>query len=188
MNKDMEDALFDAAGIAAQKKNTTALLKHLGERVATLNELESRKKKLEAQLEVVTAHLRNMTEVELPGLFLEHGITKMQVGEYLLSIDKFYQTSIKDENKAAAFKWLEETNQDAIIKNEFKATFGKGEDERAKEDAARKALKEAGVRFEEKRGVHPMTLKSFVKTAIEEGQQIPMDLFGVYIGNRIKIK
>jgi hypothetical protein len=36
--------------------------------------------------------------------------------------------------------------------------------------------------------VEPMTLKSYVKTEIEKGRSVPMDLFGVYVANKTTIK
>ena len=38
-----------------------------------------------------------------------------------------------------------------------------------------------------KKWVEPMTLKAFVKDQIEKGSAIPMDLFGIYIGDKAKI-
>jgi hypothetical protein len=32
-----------------------------------------------------------------------------------------------------------------------------------------------------------MTLKAFVKEQVEEGKQVPFDMFGVYIANKTKI-
>jgi len=36
--------------------------------------------------------------------------------------------------------------------------------------------------------VEPMTLKAFVKEQIERGNDLPLDLFGVFVGQRAKIK
>ena len=52
-----------------------------------------------------------------------------------------------------------------------------------------------GCRFREQRlctteetDVHPQTLKSWIKNRIESGKEHNFDLFGVYQGNRAKIK
>jgi len=33
-----------------------------------------------------------------------------------------------------------------------------------------------------------MTLKAFVRNEIEEGREVPMDLFGIFVGNKTTIK
>ena len=38
-----------------------------------------------------------------------------------------------------------------------------------------------------KKWVEPMTLKAFVKDQTEQGQNIPQELFGLYIGEKSKI-
>ena len=37
-----------------------------------------------------------------------------------------------------------------------------------------------GVKYDRKQAVHPSTLKSFVKQSLENGEDIPEDVFGVY--------
>jgi len=36
--------------------------------------------------------------------------------------------------------------------------------------------------------VEPMTLKGFIREMIENGKDIPMETFGVYVGHKINIK
>ncbi len=49
-------------------------------------------------------------------------------------------------------------------------------------------LENKGFAPVKKQHVHPMTLKTWVKNRIESGKEIDFDLFGVYQGNRAKIK
>jgi len=44
-----------------------------------------------------------------------------------------------------------------------------------------------GFNYNQKQKVEPMTLKAFVKDQVEQGKQIPFDMFGVYIANKTKI-
>ena len=41
---------------------------------------------------------------------------------------------------------------------------------------------------DQKKEVHPQTLKAFVKEQLQKGQAVPMDLFGVFTGHRATIK
>ena len=45
-----------------------------------------------------------------------------------------------------------------------------------------------GYNVKQKQGVHVSTLRAFVKEQIQDGKQVPNDMFGVYVANRVTIK
>ena len=47
---------------------------------------------------------------------------------------------------------------------------------------------EKGYNVKQKQAVHASTLKAFVKEQIQDGKQVPNDMFGVYVANRVTIK
>ena len=49
-------------------------------------------------------------------------------------------------------------------------------------------LSKQGLNPAQKTHIHPMTLRTWIKNRIENGQEIDYDVFGVYVGNRAKIK
>ena len=49
-------------------------------------------------------------------------------------------------------------------------------------------LDHIGVDYENKKSVHPSTLKAFVREQIERGKILPLDLFGIHIGQRSEIR
>ena len=73
-----------------------------------------------------------------------------------------------------------------MIKNIVSLNFGKSEDEAAA--SLVDELIERKLNVSQKMKVEPMTLKSYVKTEIEAGRTVPMDMFGVYIANKTTIK
>jgi len=87
--------------------------------------------------------------------------------------------------RLAAFKWLRHNNFDAIIKRNIILNFGKGEDQKA--DKVKEELMKLGYAPQDKSGVHPMTLKAFIRERIEAAQPIPQDLFQIHTGSRAKI-
>ncbi len=162
------------------------------EKLNTLAILAQEARKLEGDIEFDEAALKTKKErfnliVEklIPDVMIEMSITEIKLitGEKLI-MKKFYGASIKDEFQERAFAWLREHGHDSLIKNKIEASFGKGED--AKIAELMKILAPLGATC--KTSVHPMTLKSFVKEQIESGQEIPADLFGLHIGNKITIK
>ena len=44
------------------------------------------------------------------------------------------------------------------------------------------------VDYENRKSVHPSTLKAFVREQIEMGKELPLDLLGVHIGQRSEIR
>ena len=72
-----------------------------------------------------------------------------------------------------------------MIKNQVSATFGKGEDVTATEFVDK--IQELGYTPQQKLWVEPMTLKAFVREQINEGKEIPMEKFGVFVGAETKI-
>ena len=185
----MSDAMDILLANSNEKKEVTGeLLQWLQSQVGRLKYLQEAKERLEKSTQTITNEINQLLESDLPKFFQDHDIKFLQVGDVSVEIKKFYQAKIPEDRQGEAFKWLEDHNSDSIIKSEIKMTFGKGEAEKAKEERAKELLMKARILFDEKRGVHPQTLKSFVKNAIEEGEQIPLDLFGVYIGHRATIK
>ncbi len=143
---------------------------------------------LETELANLKEAHRFLIEKSMPDMMMELGMSEIKLftGEKL-TMKPFYAASISEENQDAAFSWLRENNFDSIIKNEVKASFGKGDDERVMQVMEALNASFPGV-FSCKASVHYQTLKSFVKEQVESGSPIPAELFNLHIGNRIIIK
>lgn len=129
---------------------------------------------------------KNIVRNLLPSAMEELGMKNFTLADdSKIDVKDHINASISEVNKPAAFAWLEEREFDGIIKTKVASEFGKGEIEQAR--AALKALEEAGFTGTMDRNVHPMTLKSFVKERLEEGDSIPLDLFGVFEFKEAKI-
>ncbi|QYC52246.1 hypothetical protein FEKDPFPA_00082 [Pseudomonas phage PA4] len=92
--------------------------------------------------------------------------------------------SVKEENKSKFWKWLEDTDNDGIIKTKVLAEFGRGEMEDAKKAA--EAIIEAGYDATINRDVHYQTLQSFGREYLEKGEELP-DFIGVHEYKEAKI-
>lgn len=85
-----------------------------------------------------------------------------------------------------ALAWLRENGWGGIIKNEVVASFTKGEDELCQ--SALEALRSTGAEPSHREGVHAQTLGAWVRERLEEGDDIPFDLFGVNRLRTAKVK
>lgn len=144
---------------------------------------------LEETLKARNKELRDVSETLIPDCLLECGITSFELasGEKLI-LQTYYSAKIPEGGEQVAFNWLEKNEEDAIIKSQVSLDFGKGDAERAAEVRIVTFLENNNYIFNQKRGVHASTLKAFVKNKIESGEDLPQEMFGVYIGQRTKIK
>ena len=146
-------------------------------------EIESLEKTLKARKEA----LRKQSEEELPSMMAEIGVNSFELDDgSKVSVRDLYGGHISVDNRDAAYQWLRENNFDDIIKNTLSIVFGRGEDQEA--DRYMKILEGHGLLPEQNTGVHPSTLKAWIKERMEAGDEFPMDLFGAYIGQRAIIK
>jgi hypothetical protein len=103
-----------------------------------------------------------------------------------VSVSTFYNASIPKDRTPEAFSWLRDNEFGDLVKNTVSASFGRGSDDKAQ--ALLEDLAQRGMEVSQKQWVEPMTLKAFVKEQVERGSEIPTDLFGIYIGEKAKIR
>lgn len=115
--------------------------------------------------------------------------------EPVLRLDEYVSANIaadwEPERRAAAFEWLESSGNGGMIKVAFKALFGRGDKELC--DRAIKAFRKAlgkradDVAVEVNESVPHGTLAAFVKTELEQGHEVPMQLLGATAGKVAKL-
>lgn len=104
-----------------------------------------------------------------------------------LKIQPFHSISFADkDNKDPAYEWLEQHDAGDIIKLTVTTFFSPKEGERAVELA--ETLVASGHDVQVQKGVHPMTLRSWLKNNEDIADVIPTHLFNVFIGQVAKIK
>jgi hypothetical protein len=149
--------------------------------------LEHEVSELEAILKERKESYRKVTEEALPEAMAELGVKSFMMEDgSKIDIKPFYSASISAERRAEAYEWLRARGFDDIIKNTVSVRFGRGEDELC----ARllDLLRQQGYPSEQAEKIEPMTLKAWVKEQVERGSELPMELFGVYIGQKATIK
>ena len=120
-----------------------------------------------------------ISEVLLPNAMEEAGLSSFTLENgAAVSVKREYTASISAENWPDAENWLRERNLDGIIKHNVELSFGKGED--ASAIRAVDALVEMGYAPIDKKAIHPMTLKAFVKEQLQQGVDVPQKTFGLF--------
>lgn len=149
--------------------------------IAEIENLELHKKDLNQKLQKLydeTAEL--LRSKNLTSLTLANG-SKVTASEKIVA-------HIKKEFQDSAYDILREKGFGDLIKREVKANFAKGEDAQAEQFI--RAIEEQGLQPVDNATIHPSTLKAFFKEQLDKGNphELPLDLFGVYVLNEIKIR
>jgi hypothetical protein len=164
------------------------------EQLSGIGGLAKRAKLLEKEIEEIESvvkerkeQLSKLLEDTIPAALSELGMKsfKMEDGSSI-EVKPFYSATIKDANRAAAYEWLREHNFDDIIKNTVSVRFGRGEDELC--DGLLNLLRTNNYPVEQAQKIEPQTLKAFVREQIERGSELPMEMFGVFVGSKATIK
>jgi len=141
----------------------------------------------EDHLKSLKEDYRKISEDLLPNKLRELGVSEFKLANGTsMSIQQYYSARITPENRDVCFHWLENNGLGDIIKNTVSANFGRGEDEAAQDLMTQ--LEEDGHSLVQKKWVEPMTLKAVVREQVEKGNDLPLETFNVYIGQKIKVK
>ena len=165
----------------------TDKVKSISELCNRLLDLQEQARRIEENLKSKNDEIRVLSEQEIPNLMQEAGVSEFKLADgSSVSIKPFYAAKIPVSKTDEAFQWLTGNGYGDLIKNTVSLNFGKSEDNLA--NSLVEDLKSKGHNVSQKKKVEPQTLKAFVKEAIQNGQNVPMDLFGIYISNKTTIK
>lgn len=140
---------------------------------------EAKVKNIEAQLNAAKDELREIAERRLPELMDSIGLDTFTTQSGLkIKVKEIIRASIPKANEHRAFAWLRATGNGALIKRQLTVSFGMGEDDEA--DNLSTELSSEYEDVQDKTSVHQSTLKSFITKKLQEGENIPIELFGVH--------
>lgn len=151
-------------------------LQHLAEQQAAA---EKELADAEALVTKAKEKLNNISERLLPEAMERCGLSEFTSATGLkIRIKEDIRASIPKAREALAHQWLRDNGFGSLIKRVVSISFGRGEDEKA--DDLHKLLEERALEADDKTSVHVMTLKAFVTEQLEQGKDIPLELFGVF--------
>jgi hypothetical protein len=164
----------------------TTNLKSLANQVKILRELEDQFKIEEELLKDKKRDIEKISGEVIPTLLSEMGLSSIKLADgSAVDVKPYYAANISSKNREEAYNWLRENGLGDIIKNEISVSFGRNEDNKAADYA--NLAKSQGFEPTQKLKVEPMTLKALVRERIENGKEMPMDIFNVFVGNRTKL-
>ncbi len=158
----------------------------LAEQVVKLQELEAQLLVKEQEYKEMKRKVELVSSEVIPTMMQEMNISTLKLSDGTsVEVKPVYGASIPADKKEDAYNWLRENGLGDLIKNEVTVAFGRSEDNKAQQYA----VLAQGQGFEpvQKLKVEPMTLKALVRERIENGLDMPSDLFNLFTSNRTKI-
>jgi hypothetical protein len=178
-----EEMLKDSKDLLDNVEVTT-----VADQCVKLKQKEDEIANLEEQLKDKKAEADDISSRVIPELLAEQGLSEIKLadGSKVAVKKEFRCTLPKDEVKReAAYQWLRNEKLGDIIKNNVFVTFGKGEDDKAKQLLDLAA--ENGYEPQQKSDVAWMTLTALFRERIEAGLDMPSDVFNTWIKDKTKI-
>tara|TARA_R100000541_G_scaffold34403_1_gene42820 strand:+ start:239 stop:769 length:531 start_codon:yes stop_codon:yes gene_type:complete len=161
-------------------------LKTLTDKANDMVRLEELVEEKQASLKLTQKELKVLSEEEIPALLSEVGLSEITLTNgKKISTKAFYYGRITEHNQAEAYQWLQDNGHGDIIKNVVSVSFGRDEDVNAEKLLSN--LQDNGYTTNGKKWVEPMTLKAFIREQVESGNDLPLETFNVYIGQKTRI-
>ena len=153
-----------------------------------LKKIEDEIAELEERLKDKKSDADHISSKVIPELLAEQGLSEIKLADgSKVSVRKEFRATLpKDEvRRDAAYKWLRDQGLGDIIKNNVSVTFGKGEDDKAKQ--LLNLAVENGFQPSQKSDVAWNTLTALFQERVESGLDMPSDVFSTWIKDRTKI-
>lgn len=189
MSDDFLDQLTAEVDAIAASGDRLERVKRVATRVRLL---EAEREAAEEKLKDINLQLKMLTERDLVKFMGEASLTSFSLeaeGNFPpMKFEKvtFYSAKIPEDKEVDAFNWFHEEGHGDLVKTQITVALGMGEREVA--ESVEKAITEAGADYSSKLTVHPATLKSFVRSEMEAGRPLPVELLGVHVGEVVKLK
>ena len=184
MSEDVRDMMLEDSKDLLDNVEVTTV----ADQCVKLKQKEDEIANLEEQLKDKKAEADDISSRVIPELLAEQGLSEIKLadGSKVAVKKEFRCTLPKDEVKRElAYKWLRNEKLGDIIKNNVFVTFGKGEDDKAKQLLDLAA--ENGYEPQQKSDVAWMTLTALFRERIEACLDMPSDVFNTWIKDKTKI-
>lgn len=184
MSDEYEDFDIIATPSVDQLKSIEELANHGYSLTKQIDEIEVLLKKYKEEL-------MKLTRVTLPDAMAAAGTSSFTTNSGVkITVKDFVNGSLpKDEvKKSLALNWIERNGGKDIIKSELVCEFQKGEGNLQKKNQAAELLADMGVTFIDKENIHPQTLAAFAREKMQAGEEVPIEMLGLFAGRQAKIE
>lgn len=168
-NKPNNEAFSELISLASQQEALTV----------SIENAKASLKEREAELETIATG-------KIPQLMKDCNISNLSLTSgKSISIKRSYFAKIPKDKTREAMAWLDANGYSGAVKRVIAANTPQDEN-KAKE--LREFLFDNEIDFNINENINAQTLKKIVKETMEEGKEIPLEAFGVYVENTSIIK
>ena len=161
---------------------------NLADECQKLKDTEDMIKSAEKHLKDLKAKADDIGSRVIPELLAEQGLTSIKLADgSSVSVKKEYRCTLPkdDSRREQCYKWLRDNQLGDIIKNNVSVTFGRGEDDKAKQLLDLAVAN--GFDPQQKSDVSWNTLTVLFRERIESGLDMPSEVFSTWIKDKTKI-
>jgi hypothetical protein len=183
------DQMAQDAGISAPAATApdTGRMKLLADAVQKLSKVQAQIAQAEQAMAALKETEKTLATKTIPDMFDELGMKKFSLTNGTeVSVDTGFASNISSDHQLEAFAWLSANGHDGLIKHDLTVKLKRNEQELY--DDIKKDLQILGADFNDKEYIHPQSLKAFVNEQMNNGSDIPQDVFGVYPIRVAKLK
>lgn len=159
------------------KSNLDTVLIQLSEELLTL--LADREY-MQQKIDELDVQIKRYQEQLIPDV--AEGVEgKLQLSDgTVITIKEDIRINASRDKKPGIVKWLTDIGSDSIVRRQLVCEFDKGEGD--KFNAIRQAIAatDSTVPMKSTVDVHHMTLKALVKEMLENGEEVPIDVLGLF--------
>ena len=171
---------------APQQVNDLNNVETLSSHVLELQKLEDEIKIEEERLSRKKEQYDKLSQQVIPEIMESMKLETMKLRDGSgIEIKEIYSATIPLDKKEGAFNWLRNNDLGDLIKNEITVSFGRNEDNKAREYA--NLAESSGYQPQQKLKVEPMTLKALYRERVEKKLDLPSEHFNLFKGNKTKI-
>jgi len=144
--------------------------------------------KAEGELKLAKKELQRIAEKVFPELLNSLEMTEdITIDGIRIQLAEKLRGSIPVANKTEAFKWLNNEGHGHIIKRQIVIEFGKDEEKWAEKFMRDCKQRKKQLNMVVTRSVHHVTLKAWCQEMLEEGEDLPLELLGVFLQTFTKV-
>ena len=171
---------------APQQLNELNNPESLSGHVLELQKLEDEIKMDQEKLDRKKEQADRLSQQVIPEIMESMKLKTMKLRDgSAIEIKEIYSATIPVDKRDGAFNWLRNNDLGDLIKNEITVSFGRNEDNKAREYA--NLAESNGFQPEQKLKVEPMTLKALYRELVEKNKDLPSEHFNLFKGNKTKI-
>lgn len=150
--------------------------------------LEQKVAQAEEALVLAQKNLQTVAGQEIPDLMDELGVSDFTTHSGIrVRIVEAIRASIPKERTEEAVAWLDDHNFHDLVKRKFTVQFGADEEAWANKFAADLARRKRQLAVAQDKTVHTSTLSAWVRSQLENGEDVPLDLFGVHRQRKARV-